>query len=176
MTPDTAAFLRDLLGTCLGAGLGLAGAMWWDRRKDREANRTIRMRAVAALLTELDGTTKSLGVPALEMSEQEGGAVAIDMNVPFLLDSAFRTAVSSNALGWLPAEAQGTLSSFYEHLRITRLAVDQLVTAYSGGGDVKAQVSRMQSAANYLAGHSAMLLGNLCTSDMASAASRNRLM
>jgi hypothetical protein len=132
--------------------------MWWDRRKDREGTRSTRGRIISALLNELDTIAQSLAVPDLETAEAGGGAVAVDMNIPFLPDAAFRAAVSSGALALLPPELQGTLSTFYEHLRITRLYVDQLITAYAGGGDVEAQLARIRSAASYLAGHSAALL------------------
>lgn len=158
---DWIGFGQDLLGTLIGAGLGLACAMWWDRQKDRADIKARRLRTILAIREEIDGTSSSLEIPQLDVADAEGGAVKIEMSVPFLLSAAFETAIHSGNLALLPSKAQATLSSFYEHLRIARLGVDVLTTNYAHGGNVSDGVTRIQNAANYLQGHCEMLRGQV---------------
>lgn len=153
----TAGFIRDLLGTFLGAGLGLGSAMWWDRRKERQGLRERRLRAIATIRADVASTEAAIDVPSAQVAETDGGAYLVEFSIPFFQSTGFESAMYSGDVSLLPSALQTALSAFHEHLRITRLAVDELSRSYAYGASAEDDARRIQNTANHLAGLSEML-------------------
>jgi hypothetical protein len=125
--PDLTTFVVNLLSTFIGVGLGLASALWQERRaRRRERNDRIRI-AAESLLNELDSVHKALDdVAAIDMTEDESGAIEIDLSLPIFPAFAFAAVVEGGAVSLMRPETQSSLSSFYELLRLPRLIVDRM--------------------------------------------------
>jgi hypothetical protein len=130
----------QLLGTLVGAGVGLALAMWWDRRKKELDLGDRRSTTIQSLYLEVTGIGERLSIPELVSEALSGGGAQLDLPRPHLPNSAFEAAVHSGNLTLLPPVLQVELSWCYEQLRLARLIVDDIVTFYSKGYEVQETV------------------------------------
>ncbi len=161
--PEWLDFVRQLVGTLIGAGVGFWLAMSWDRYKVQKDRRQRQLDTVKSLLYELDRTEHTVDIPGVDFdaAEKGDGSVEVDMRLPFLLRSAFDGAVSSGNLALLPPKLQGDLSAFYEQLRICRLFVDNAATSHARGMEPEEEMVYLSNAYQHLCGHCSMLADEL---------------
>jgi hypothetical protein len=158
--PDLATFVVNLTSTFVGVALGLASALWQERRaRRRERDERIRI-AAQSLLNEVDTIHTALDdVASINLHEGEGGAVEIELTLPIFPAFAFAAAVEGGAVALMRPETQSSLSSFYELLRLPRLIVDRLaVVAGHPQDDPQSDALVIQNLFVHFKGHSEMVL------------------
>lgn len=133
--------------------------MWWDRTKERAREARDRSDAAESILLELRGILGRIETPDARLSatEDQSGAIAVDLSIPFLSSSAFDASVHSGRLTLLPPDLQEELSTIYEQIRIMRMHVDNAATSYAKGATVEEHGAVIENAMQYLRGHSEML-------------------
>jgi len=166
-------FLPDLLGTFVGAVVGLSCAIWWDRTKQLEEKKELEFRTLESLLGEMKligdaaaaavdetRTEVRLEEPQQNETDSETGTT-VELGIIYLPGSAFDSAIHSGGLALLPAQLQVVLSGFYELVRLTRLHVDHMDTSYSKGLSVEDNVRFLENAQGYLRSHCEFILSQI---------------
>jgi hypothetical protein len=149
-------FLPEIIGTLIGAALGLWTASWWDRRKDRLAEDQHTVRTIDSLIGEIEMLRSAAEEATKPRDESDapvarpGGAVLVTIDMLFFPDAAFRSAVSAGGLGLLPADLQVMLSGFYESVGWARLHRDNIATSYNRSATVRENVSYLENARVHL--------------------------
>jgi hypothetical protein len=148
-------FLPELVGTLVGACLAVWTTWWWDRRKDKLDKKEHKLRIIDSLVGEITGL-RSVAETALESDEAENepearpdGRIALSIDVFFLPNAAFQSAVGGGGFSRLPADLQVTLSGFYETVAWARLHRDNLVTSYSHASSVENNLGYIRNAKTY---------------------------
>ena len=150
-------YLRELSLTVIGAALGFALAIYWDRRREAEAERMKRRLMLDSMLIEIETILSQVGLPESSFLPRDNGAIEVDLSIPFLPSAAFETAVHSGDLTLLTPSLQAQASSVYEHLRIAKLHVDNITTSYTTNLDPELVRTYLTNAFNYLRGHLTMI-------------------
>ena len=160
-------FLPEVVGTLIGAALGLWSAQWWDHRKDARQTQESTLRTIDSLIGEialLRGAAQAAVEPQ-DPADAEvalpGGAMQVTVDMLFLPNAAFQSAVGAGGLGLLPATLQVQLSTFYEAVAWTRMHRDNIMTSYDHAVSVDHNVGYLRNARNYLAAGSQWLLSEV---------------
>jgi len=145
----------QLIATFVGAALGVASAMWWDRHEEKR-NRDERIwRMLTALLEQLEATVASLSIVSNEITAQaeEPGALAFELSVPLLSTSSFETVANSGDLALLDPGLQTSLGRFHESVRIVKLHLDHVSISFAKLDATAEGIQALQNAVLHLKTH-----------------------
>jgi hypothetical protein len=121
--------LIELVGSLVGAGLGVWFAMWQDRVRERQSTQGRRIDIVTTLIHEIDRTITAVDEYELEQGEPTAtGAVGVSLSYPYLLDAAFRATVASGGLALLSGNQQIDLAQYYRSVDLANGLLSRIAT------------------------------------------------
>ena len=97
----------------LAVGLGLVGAMWWDRRKKTENEKITRNNTLDSLLDELEDAKKGVDRFMKDRLEWDQDNLDFKGEKPWILKPAYETAINSGNFSLLERSLQTEISKAY---------------------------------------------------------------
>jgi len=97
----------------LAVGLGLVGAMWWDRRKKTENEKITRNNTLDSLLDELEDAKEGVDRFMNDRLEWNQANLNFKGEKPWILKSAYETAINSGNFSLLERSLQTEISKAY---------------------------------------------------------------
>jgi len=104
--------------TFISVFLAFGLSLWYDRKKKRKEEITMRLRILEAIRTELDLNLQQLG------KENEENVIKIGRFTTIALDSA----VGGGYFSLLDSETQGRVSRIYNSFRIAQMWLDKILS------------------------------------------------